>query len=340
MTKLERWKDCKCPIWGAPAKQNPLVLGDKKEYYSARAGGRYLINGTAAALDKMGTQAALSKLIFESNFRGHFPEVSSDEVSNARTKIRLSVVEKYDRFMALTAKLFPELGKSYSERDLWSGENSWLMQAALGSEIAMDGAEREQIQFLTKEAVQQGHLNLGRAGSNASFSISYSGHKYAASLGASLSQSDKIFVAMWFGSEEQTRLYENAIAPAVQQAGYTPIRIDNTEHNEKIDDQIIAEIRQSKAVIVDLTCGLAKPESWSKSDIVGSPRGGVFYEAGFAKGLGLPVIWSVKAEIADLENVVHFDIRQFNQLRWGEDLGEFLEKLRYRIEATLGRGPN
>ena len=83
---------------------------------------------------------------------------------------------------------------------------------------------------------------------------------------------------------------------------------------------------------------ISNPIEWSNSETVGSPRGGVFYEAGFAKVLGLPVIWMVKSEIAEIENVTHFDIRQYNQIRWTEDFEDARIRLQNRIEATLGRG--
>ena len=64
---------------------------------------------------------------------------------------------------------------------------------------------------------------------------------------------DQCFVAIWF-SEETDALYDNGIAPAVEAAGYKPIRIDReTNFIGKIDDQIISEIRQSRFVIADFT---------------------------------------------------------------------------------------
>ena len=53
------------------------------------------------------------------------------------------------------------------------------------------------------------------------------------------------FVAMWF-DESMDGVYENGIAPAVRRAGYDPLRIDQKEHVNKIDDEIIAEIRRSR----------------------------------------------------------------------------------------------
>lgn len=104
---------------------------------------------------------------------------------------------------------------------------------------------------------------------------------------------------------------------AVREAGYKPIRMDVKEHNEKICDAIIAEIRKSKFVVADFT----------------GHRGGVYFEAGYALGLGLLLIWTCRKD--DLEGA-HFDTRQYNHIVW-ESNEELFEKLRRRIEATIPR---
>jgi hypothetical protein len=127
------------------------------------------------------------------------------------------------------------------------------------------------------------------------------------------------FCAMWFSDEVKT-LWTDCIELAIRDAGYEPLRIDGKQHNNKIDDEIIASIRQSKFVISDLT----------------GNRGGVYYEAGFAHGLGLPVIFMCRQ--SDEDNP-HFDIRQYNTIFWTSDnLAEKRIDLMNRIIATLGKG--
>ena len=72
--------------------------------------------------------------------------------------------------------------------------------------------------------------------------------------------------------------------------------------------------------------------SWRISRDTG---GGVYFEAGFALGLNLPVIWTCrKDDMADL----HFGIRQYNTIDWDSPENLAL-RLQRRIEATLGKGP-
>ena len=125
--------------------------------------------------------------------------------------------------------------------------------------------------------------------------------------------------------------YENGVKLAVQDAGYEPVRIDRREHSNKIDDEIISEIRRSRFVIADFTCGTVTSEGRE----VAIPRGGVYYETGFAQGLGLPVIWTCRKDQIDQ---VHFDTRQFNHILWTEP-HDLREKLRNRVGAVIGDGP-
>lgn len=135
---------------------------------------------------------------------------------------------------------------------------------------------------------------------------------------------------MWF-DDSTLAAYDQGVEPAVRDASYEPVRIDRREHSNKIDDEIISEIRRSRFVIADFTCGTVLSEDRK----VAIPRGGVYYETGFAQGLDLPVIWTCREDQIDQ---VHFDTRQFNHILWTEPR-DLREKLRNRIGAVIGDGP-
>jgi len=131
------------------------------------------------------------------------------------------------------------------------------------------------------------------------------------------------FVAMWF-NDIVNPAFTEGIKPALEEVGYTAVRIDMVEHNEKIDDEIIAQIRQSGLLVADMT----------------GQRGGVYFEAGFAKGLNIPVIWTIQDREVQTENgskfeieLVHFDTRQYNFIVW-KDAEELKRRLITRIRAT------
>ena len=134
--------------------------------------------------------------------------------------------------------------------------------------------------------------------------------------------SAQAFVAMWF-DESMDAPYQRGIAPGIGDAGYKSRRVDDRPHINKIDDEIIAQIRRSRFLVADFTHG------------PNGPRGGVYYEAGFARGLGIPVIFTCHEE---LEDSLHFDTRQYYHILWKtpEDLRE---RLATHISAVIGDGP-
>lgn len=127
--------------------------------------------------------------------------------------------------------------------------------------------------------------------------------------------SNQAFVAMWFDKSTEV-FFEKGFKPAVEYDKKTIcLRIDKSQHNNKICDQIIAEIRRCKYLIADFT----------------GNRGGVYFEAGFAMGLGKPVIWTVqKTHLKD----VHFDTRQYNHICYTNE-NDLFERLKHRIQATI-----
>jgi hypothetical protein len=135
------------------------------------------------------------------------------------------------------------------------------------------------------------------------------------------SESDYAFVAMWFDDGFFHETYP-AIEKAVNRAGYKCEVLKVKEHNNNINDEIIARIKQSKFVISDFT----------------DQRHNVYFESGYAKGLGLEVIWTCKK---DSYNELKFDTKHYNFIQWENDkLPKFENDLYNRVIASpIGKGP-
>jgi hypothetical protein len=132
------------------------------------------------------------------------------------------------------------------------------------------------------------------------------------STGASTRQA---FVAMWFDAS-MNPAWEGGFKPGIEAGGqFDATRIDQIAHNGKIDDRIISEIRRSALLVADFT----------------GHRGGVYFEAGYAMGLGIPVIWTCHKD--DISSA-HFDTRQYNHITWSTP-DDLREALRLRIAATI-----
>jgi len=191
------------------------------------------------------------------------------------------------------------------------------MRIGLGPEdiSIIYGRDPDEWNFTIKKAIE---LNYLEPTSISDYRLNLAGWKRVQELRTTAGRSNQAFVAMWFDGTLE-KVWTEGFYSALFGLGYEPLRIDKQEHNEKICDKIIAEIRKSGLLIADFT----------------GNRGGVYFEAGFAMGLGLPVIWTCKkSEIEQL----HFDTRQYNHIAWTDE-ADLKEKLINRIEATIPNRP-
>jgi len=138
-----------------------------------------------------------------------------------------------------------------------------------------------------------------------------------------ITKRNQIFVAMWFCLEMDS-IYNKAYAPIIQSLNFTAMRIDKKEYNDSIMNEIYHEIPNSVALIADLT----------------NNRGGVYHEAGIARGLKLcnhpiELIFTCQKDYFDnLDTKPHFDV-QGNKIIVYSDTGDLKNQLRARIEATV-----
>jgi hypothetical protein len=136
----------------------------------------------------------------------------------------------------------------------------------------------------------------------------------------------KCFVAMAFGSGDTDALFSSVIQPVLKAKNVEARRVDRIEHNDDIDDRIVAEIAAADFVLADLT--YARPS--------------VYYEAGFAERM-LPVIYTVRKDhlndaVDDPYRMwrVHFDLQMKNVIAWSSpDDGGFATRLAARIDTIL-----
>jgi hypothetical protein len=196
-----------------------------------------------------------------------------------------------------------------------------------GSDYPIGYAEDDEaFDYLLGQIAEAGYLTLSQARAHGdtvppAVQLTAAGWNRVAELErpAVGKNSRQAFVAMWF-TDEVKSAYADGIKPAIEQAGYTPVRIDALEHNDRIDDRIIAEIRKSHFLVADFT----------------GQRPGVYLEAGYALALPIPVIWTVRK---DHLKDCHFDTRQFNHIDW-QTPEELRSRLLARVEATVTPPPD
>ena len=133
-------------------------------------------------------------------------------------------------------------------------------------------------------------------------------HKY------SNQNSRTAFIAMSFDKDMET-VREN-IKAAISECGYDAVIMDEVEHNGQIVPEMLYQIRQAKFVVADLT----------------KHNNGAYYEAGYALGIGKPVIQLCKK--ADFGKDGHFDVKQICTILW-ESESEIKDNVVARIKATI-----
>ncbi|MCH8029393.1 MAG: hypothetical protein IH874_05635 [Candidatus Dadabacteria bacterium] len=240
-------------------------------------------------------------------------EIISTKIDFLKTLPTPSIPEKAEKLLLYVSKEFPYPGYVFTFLD--DGGKSKPLYFAISWSYDASDCRYIYYDYLFNEKKFLSYYDAPTEG----YKISPSGWAYIDELKRINPKSQQAFVAMWF-DQKLDNAYSEAIRPGIVDAGYKPLRIDKHEHINKIDDEIIAQIRRSKFIVSDFT----------------GQRGGVYFEAGYALGLGLPVIWL--CEEIELEKI-HFDNRQYNFLPWEHDnLPELREKLQFRIEATIGRG--
>ena len=317
-----------CTIWGTPAKFFPNTR-DGDDVESSRAGGRYFAVGTASAMLRSWQDSNKIKLttwLVEQRRLGvTCPEITSATLGEVTKRRLLPVHDRADallRYLITKSELLGTVLKFYAL------DNSKAVEAA--NELLAWTASRQisEVVTLAEYCDKEGwieHRATDRTGSSQNtfheLILRPPGFARLAELDGSNSGSQQAFVAMWF-DDLMADAYENGIRPAIEDAGYVAMRIDKKDHNNKIDDEIIAEIRRSRFLVADFTQGTP------------GARGGVYYEAGFAHGLNIPVIFTCRSDVLDK---VHFDTRQYNHLTW-DDPTQLRERLAKRISATLGDG--
>lgn len=176
----------------------------------------------------------------------------------------------------------------------------------------------DEFSFYLDKAAELGYLERPENRTKHCYRLSLEGWRRTNELKKTKANPRQAFVAMWFDDEIRP-IFKQGISPALRSTGYNPLRIDMKEHNDMIDDQIVAEIKKSGLLVADFT----------------GQRAGVYFEAGLAMGLGIPVIWTCRN---DEFSKLHFDTRQYNHIGW-ESAEDLREKLTHRIEATLPTYP-
>lgn len=320
-----------CPIWGNqfPATIYPAWISTKGPdideetlIVSDRTGGAYRITRQArASMRRLGDheKGRLTTWLIDQRTKGFMEPIVTDEIVvyfESKAEVTdLSMTERAERLLYFVGTLTERAGSSVSIAQHFHAALAWS-----------ESLEWKEVVFLLQHLEKKDWIsNISVSGDYVIYVVAMTVEGFAQIENHSSNpESGQAFVAMWF-ADETDKAYKNGIEPAIRAAGYNPFRIDKVPTLEKIDNKIIDEIGRSQFLISDMTHG------------VEGPRGSVYFEAGYAHGIGIPVIYTCRH---DMFGKLPFDTRQYPHFAWKDgDLESFSKELKSRIELLIGRGP-
>jgi hypothetical protein len=295
-----------CPVCGLDIDTVEVSDRGEKTTCNCRRCGRFTITSIASAKVDGNSRFKLSAWIRDKTERCvEAPEITSGNFEQVVDSFReYTVTEKQKLFL----KFLSSKSKYPGDKIAFNAEYDFPVVWARGI---------DEFGYLYRSLLERNlvkRVNDGKASI-----ITSHGWDILDGMDGSLMKTVQVFVAMSFDADLKCA-WEKGIKPAVENAGYRPYRVDKDSHNERIDAKIITEIDNSCFLVADVT----------------KQKNGVYFEAGYAQGKKLPVLWSVRKN--DLKNV-HFDTRQFAHIVWDspEDLKEQLYTL---ICAVVGKRKN
>jgi hypothetical protein len=293
-----------CPLCNLPTDQNITTDSDSELVDCERCGHFDITFEASTKLDNFDVARKMKLSAYcRRASRGTFrPRITHENLEELISLVpRYTPLEQMDNLLRVLGEMSAGLGQysAFSER------RDYPLVTTAGI---------EEITFLAKALRQRGYLELATN----PIRLTLEGWERLEEIQKVGRQSNRAFVAMSF-NPSMNRFYDDAIKPAILKAGYDPLRIDRHEHVNRIDDEIIGQIRRSRFMVADFT----------------GQRRGVYFEAGMMTGLGRTVIW-----LCDEKELggMHFDVRQFNFILY-QSPGEAKEPLYNRILAIEGEGP-
>lgn len=163
------------------------------------------------------------------------------------------------------------------------------------------------------------HETFLSGGSEANVALTFAGWDCYETLRLGGTTYRKAFMAMKYGDFNLNLLLDQVLKPAAKRAGFDLFKLDDRPMAGLIDDRMRVEIRASDFLVADLT----------------HDNLGAYWEAGFAEGLGKPVIYTCERSKFEATKT-HFDTNHHLTIVWNanapEDAGLQLTET---IRATL-----
>lgn len=300
-----------CPICLILMQQPGQPAGDKKRIDCPRCGQYWIAGSANASIPQELEKDPKARAILSHAIRRMQGSSSPPLITNALAH------------QLLQSGSLPSPAQQAENLILWLGQNTPAPGEAVEFDdrplTAIIGALNESgVEFILTELTNQGLLDVGET-LESTGTLTFKGWQRYEELQRGQSRSRKGFMAMSFKNETLNDIFVNYFKPAAKAAGFDLIRVDENPPAGLIDAHIQNEIRTARFLVADLT----------------DQNAGAYWEAGFAEGLGKPVIYTCEKQVF-LAQGTHFDTSHFHTILWEKEKpAEAGSKLRETIRVTL-----
>lgn len=260
-------------------------------------------------------RAVLSHVISQMSARDQWPLITTFLIQDILKNISLpKPSEQLDRLVLWLGDRLPSFGSTIDNEELeaaiaWTGVGDRESLAVMVREINLSGYVAGEV-FDAMSPPQVHFLRL-----------TLPGWERYEELKRGLTNSRNAFLAMKFGDPDVDAIFDTHFKPAVEATGFILKKLNEDQPAGLIDDRMRVEIRQSRFLVADLT----------------HHNNGAYWEAGYAEGLGKPVIYTCRKDVfEDKEQGTHFDTNHHLTVPWDpENMAEAVAKMKATIRATL-----
>jgi hypothetical protein len=256
-----------------------------------------------------------------------------------RAALMSHTIRRMQRDDGSVVTIVPDEVESYWKRDrlptpmeqadeliLWIGDNQRdYITGIEGHSLFIDwlgSALPGNLEWLVREIDSSNPVRLFKHtvdSKKAWFLLTMDGWKKYAALKQTRADSRIAFMAMKFGDAELDIVVDRCFRPAVARTGFELQILTDQQRAGLIDDQIRAALISARFVIADLTHGSF----------------GAYWEAGFADGRGLPVIYTCR-RVEWEKAKTHFDTNHMTTVVWDSaHLKKSEDEMTAIIRATL-----
>lgn len=310
----------KCPICATPSvSQAPVARYADSDAVDCPRCGRFVISGTTKVI----LEGLLARGMINNSQLSHSLRLRYDahrkppvlrDIDLQPYQIDPSHVppqQQLDNFILW-------IGKNQGAPHEWAKSNIHALAARVGATIGSDTSESG-LAWLTRAFDDQGLYDFQRGIPEESYRLKPAGWVRFDELNRRIVHGHNAFMAMKFGDVMLDKVLRDCFQPAAARAGFTLKALNEQPSAGLIDNQIRAAIRAARFVLADLS----------------HDNNGAYFEAGFAEGLGLPVIYTCEAEKFDAKKT-HFDTNHMQTIKWKVDrLDEAGAALTATIRNTL-----